>query len=82
MQELELQQQIGTGGFGVVHVGRWHHAQVAVKKFLNQSRVSEQGVRQLREEVALHETLRFPFIVQVSCQPKGISICTPSQSNC
>mmetsp|Transcript_300 Transcript_300/g.970 ORF Transcript_300/g.970 Transcript_300/m.970 type:complete len:698 (-) Transcript_300:277-2370(-) len=62
--ELELGPALGAGGFGVVHVARWHHALCAVKMVSNQ-KLSDSAIRQMREEVKLHEQLRFPFIVQL-----------------
>ena len=62
--ELTLVENIGSGGFGEVWTAAWHDTPVAVKKFLNQG-MRGVALRQLREEAALHERLRFPFIVQV-----------------
>jgi serine/threonine protein kinase len=51
--------QVGKGSYGVVNRATWRGADVAVKRFLNQS-LEEGRMLEFRAEVALLSTLRHP----------------------
>jgi serine/threonine protein kinase len=50
---------VGKGSYGVVNRATWRGADVAVKRFLNQS-LEEGRMLEFRAEVALLSTLRHP----------------------
>lgn len=54
--ELVIEREIGSGQYGVVYLGRWRDAEVAIKKLNNQ--LSEKELDDFRKEGKLMASLR------------------------
>lgn len=61
-KDINLQKELGRGGFGVVFKGLWHGTTVAVKKLLNQ-KLDQAGLDTFMAEVSILSDLRHPNIV-------------------
>ena len=62
-RDLDLRDEIGGGGFSVVHRALWHGAPVAVKQWFDPS-MSDELLADFRGEVSVLHGLRHPHIVQ------------------
>ncbi|GLC53675.1 hypothetical protein PLESTB_000775200 [Pleodorina starrii] len=62
-EDLEVQDQIGGGGFSLVYRGFWKGTPVAIKKWFDPNH-SEQMVQEFREEVMTLAELRHPHVMQ------------------
>ncbi|EFJ44528.1 hypothetical protein VOLCADRAFT_76279 [Volvox carteri f. nagariensis] len=62
-EDLEVQDQIGGGGFSLVYRGFWKGTPVAIKKWFDPNH-SEQMVQEFREEVMTLAELRHPNVLQ------------------
>jgi hypothetical protein len=77
--ELIIEKEIGSGNFGVVYVGRWRDAEVAIKR-LN-SQLSEKELEDFRSEAKLMAALRpHPNVLQFLgiCSKPGKPLCIVS----
>ena len=78
--ELELYgKPLGEGAFGVVYRGRYRGTQVAAKVPRKQGELSASHLQSFRDEIALFEKLRNPFVVNfvgASHVPGKLCICT------
>ena len=63
-QELELKQEIGRGGFGVVVAGLWHNTAIAFKR-LHYSRMSKNQLKSFLSEVTILSSLDHPNTVKL-----------------
>lgn len=63
MDEIDLQEQVGKGGFGAVYKGTWRGAIVAVKHALCDVADAESLEQSIRE-VVLSKKLSHPNVVQ------------------
>ena len=63
-KELELNQEIGHGGFGVVVAGLWHNTPIAFKK-LYYSRMSRKRLDSFLNEVTILASLNHPHTVKL-----------------
>ena len=63
-QELELKQEIGRGGFGVVVAGLWHKTAIAFKR-LHYSRMSKKRLDSFLSEVTILSSLDHPHTVKL-----------------
>ncbi|KAJ9515751.1 hypothetical protein QJQ45_008633 [Haematococcus lacustris] len=61
--ELDVQDQIGGGGFSLVYRGLWKGTPVAIKKWFDPN-ATDQLVQEFREEVMTLQALRHPNILQ------------------
>ncbi|KAH3732570.1 protein kinase [Pelomyxa schiedti] len=61
--ELELQDQIGEGGFGRVFRGRWRGTEVAVKTLKGGDTASPQEIAIFSKEVSILRSLHHPQLV-------------------
>eukprot|EP01026_Neomeris_dumetosa_P050029 TRINITY_DN4378_c0_g2_i1.p2 TRINITY_DN4378_c0_g2~~TRINITY_DN4378_c0_g2_i1.p2 ORF type:complete len:186 (+),score=19.42 TRINITY_DN4378_c0_g2_i1:24-560(+) len=62
INELEVEEQVGGGGFSVVHRGWWLGTPVAVKIWFDTQ--NEETQQQFREEILTLQDLRHPNIIQ------------------
>ncbi|PNW80273.1 hypothetical protein CHLRE_08g384900v5 [Chlamydomonas reinhardtii] len=62
-EDLEVQDQIGGGGFSLVYRGFWKGTPVAIKKWFDPNH-SDQMVQEFREEVMTLADLRHPNVMQ------------------
>ncbi|GAX84108.1 hypothetical protein CEUSTIGMA_g11531.t1 [Chlamydomonas eustigma] len=62
-EDLEIQDQIGGGGFSLVYRGLWKGTPVAIKKWFDPN-ATEQLMQDFREEVMTLQTLRHPNVLQ------------------
>eukprot|EP01088_Endostelium_zonatum_P006348 TRINITY_DN18468_c0_g1_i1.p1 TRINITY_DN18468_c0_g1~~TRINITY_DN18468_c0_g1_i1.p1 ORF type:complete len:1043 (-),score=184.05 TRINITY_DN18468_c0_g1_i1:31-3159(-) len=60
--EIQLEEKIGQGGFGVVYKGSWRGTTVAVKKLLNDD-MDEADYKEFVREVEIMSGLRHPHVV-------------------
>jgi serine/threonine protein kinase len=70
---------IGDGAFGVVYRGRWRGADIAVKVPKRQGEMGDAHLKAFKEEIALFEKLRNPYIVGfvgASHVPGKLCLCT------
>jgi hypothetical protein len=70
---------IGDGAFGVVYRGRWRGADIAVKVPKRQGEMNDAHLKAFKEEIALFEKLRNPYIVGfvgASHVPGKLCLCT------
>ena len=63
MDEIDLEEQIGRGGFGAVYKGSWRGAQVAVK-YIACDVADAEAVDQSVREVVLSKKMSHPNVVQ------------------
>ena len=63
MDEIDLQEQVGKGGFGAVYKGTWRGAIVAVKHAVCNV-ADAQSLEQSIREVVLSKKLSHPNVVQ------------------
>lgn len=63
MNEIDLEEQIGRGGFGAVYKGSWRGAQVAVKYIICDVADAD-AVDQSVREVVLSKKMSHPNVVQ------------------
>ena len=63
MDEIDLQEQVGKGGFGAVYKGTWRGAIVAVKHAICNVEDAESLEQSIRE-VVLSKKLSHPNVVQ------------------
>lgn len=63
MDEIDLEEQIGRGGFGAVYKGSWRGAQVAVK-YIACDVADDEAVDQSVREVVLSKKMSHPNVVQ------------------
>ena len=61
--ELQLDKELGKGGFGVVFRGNWRHNEVAVKQLLMDN-ISPEAAEEFIKEAKIMAELRSPNIVQ------------------
>ena len=61
--DLNYEDELGEGGFGIVYQGVWQHATVAIKKLKHQ-KLTEDSVAELHAEASLMSQLHNPHIVQ------------------
>ena len=63
-EDLRLDEEIGSGGFGIVYRALWlsHHDVVAVKK-LRLDNLDKQGKKEFYKELSLMNNIRYPHIV-------------------
>ena len=62
--ELQLENKIGQGGFGVVYAGLWHETPIAFKK-LHYQRMSKKHQESFTTEVAVLAALNHPNVVRM-----------------
>lgn len=62
-EELDIQDQIGGGGFSLVYRGLWKGTPVAIKKWFDPNATDEM-MQEFREEVMTLQQLRHPNIMQ------------------
>ncbi len=60
--EIQLDNQVGLGSYGVVYRGKWKGVEVAVKRFIKQ-KLDERSMLEFRAEMALLSELHHPNIV-------------------
>eukprot|EP00798_Chlamydomonas_sp_ICE-L_P022805 gene22805-29970_t len=63
IDDLEIQDQIGGGGFSIVYKGLWKGTPVAVKKWFDPN-ATDQLMQEFREEVLTLQQMRHPNILQ------------------
>jgi len=76
--EVELLEQIGQGGFSVVHKAQWHSTKVCMKKIFDPN-ITEELLAEFDNEVAKLEQIRHPNILlmlAVHRRPPALSIVT------
>jgi len=56
--ELDFEQEIGRGAYGVVFKGRWRGGTVAIKQLILRSIISERELQDFRSEAAVMKRLR------------------------
>uniref|UniRef100_A0A383VB93 Protein kinase domain-containing protein n=1 Tax=Tetradesmus obliquus TaxID=3088 RepID=A0A383VB93_TETOB len=61
--DLDVQDQIGGGGYSLVYRGLWHGTPVAVKRWFN-PQLQEEVQEEFRQEVMTLQQLRHPHVVQ------------------
>eukprot|EP00826_Nyctotherus_ovalis_P042207 TRINITY_DN4317_c0_g2_i9.p1 TRINITY_DN4317_c0_g2~~TRINITY_DN4317_c0_g2_i9.p1 ORF type:complete len:415 (+),score=155.45 TRINITY_DN4317_c0_g2_i9:191-1435(+) len=59
--ELEINEEVGKGGFAMIYKGRWRGTEVAVKKLFDPN-VTEAQMEEVRNEILTMATLRHPNI--------------------
>ena len=66
MEDLEILEAIGEGGFCRVHKARFvkDRSTVAVKKLKGMDRPSEATLNSFKKEIALHSKIRHPHVIQ------------------
>lgn len=62
-EELEMQDQIGGGGFSLIYKGSWKGTPVAVKKWFDPN-ATDQLMQEFREEVMTLQALKHPNVLQ------------------
>ncbi|AGF85754.1 tyrosine kinase family protein [Moumouvirus goulette] len=60
--ELEIIEQIGSGGNGIVHKANWKGTEVAVKLMITQN-ITKDAEKSFKEEVKIMKNLRHPNVV-------------------
>lgn len=68
--DLTLERRIGSGATGTVHKGSHHGQDVAVKIFNTQDEMSDEEMKDFREEVKWLSTLRCSYVVLL------VGVCT------
>lgn len=63
-EELEMDDQIGQGGFSVIKVGKWRSTDVAIKIIVDPV-ITEELIAEVRNEVQMLSILRHPKIVML-----------------
>jgi len=75
-EELEMEDQIGQGGFSVIKQGRWRSTDVAIKIIFDPV-ITEDLIAEIRNEVQMLSLLRHPKIVLLmgmSSKPPNLAI--------
>ncbi len=49
-EELDLQEEIGVGDFGTVHLAKWRNSKVVVKKLFHRRKMTNQELDDFRTE--------------------------------
>lgn len=62
MEDIELGEQIGQGGFSVIHMGLLNGSSVAIKKIFD-PRLTEELLQEIYNEIVMQSILRHPNIV-------------------
>uniref|UniRef100_A0A7R9VLW3 non-specific serine/threonine protein kinase n=1 Tax=Chlamydomonas euryale TaxID=1486919 RepID=A0A7R9VLW3_9CHLO len=62
-EELDIQDQVGGGGFAIVYRATWKGTPVAVKKWFDPN-ATDQMMQEFREEVMTLQSLRHPNVLQ------------------
>lgn len=62
-EDLKIEDQIGGGGFSVVHRGYWQGTPVAIKKWFDPDH-TDQLMQEFRDEVLTLQQLRHPNVLQ------------------
>ncbi len=62
MDELELGEQIGQGGFSVIHKGKLNGTVVAIKKIFD-PRLTDELLNEIQNEIVMLSILRHPNVV-------------------
>ena len=78
--ELVIKKKIGSGAFGVVHLGEWRGTDVAVKELLLAQNCSPSEVEEIREQIqeeaAMMAAMRHPNIALfMGCSLKLPHLC-------
>jgi serine/threonine protein kinase len=60
--ELEVGEQMGAGGYGVVYKAKWRGTEVAVKTMVSKD-ITKEHERSFKEEVLVMTALRHPNVV-------------------
>ena len=63
--EIDLQEEIGKGGFGEVYAGLWKKTQIAFKKLLYQQNITAKKKKQLVNEIRIFSQLSHTNIVKI-----------------
>ena len=58
---------LGQGAFGAVYTGKYYDQQVAIKEILPGVKLSDEALKEFREEAKLHFNLRHKNIVDLLC---------------
>ena len=75
-EELEMDDQIGQGGFSVIKKGKWRSTDVAIKIIVDPV-ITEELIAEVRNEVQMLSILRHPKIVMlmgISSQTTNLAI--------
>lgn len=75
-EELEMDDQIGQGGFSVIKKGKWRSTDVAIKIIFDPV-ITEDLIAEIRNEVQMLSLLRHPKIVMLmgmSSKPPNLAI--------
>jgi serine/threonine protein kinase len=60
--ELEVGEQMGAGGYGIVYKGKWRGTEVAIKTMISKD-ITKDLERAFKEEVLVMTALRHPNVV-------------------
>jgi serine/threonine protein kinase len=63
-EHIRLEEQIGSGGFGVVYKGQYIHQTVAIKEISVQG-LSLADQREVLSEIEIHSRLRSPTVLHL-----------------
>lgn len=64
MGDLEFQEKIGTGGFGLVHRGYWREKEVAIKK-IGFENMDKDTVVAFLQEISILSEVRHENVLKV-----------------
>lgn len=64
-EEIELQEEIGKGAFGVIHKGFYCGQEIAVKTMKNRDEVNEKSFQDFRKEAYMMSGMKHPNIVNM-----------------
>ena len=64
LDDIELGEQIGQGGFSTIHVGKLNGTPVAIKKIFD-PRLTDDLLNEIQNEIVMQSILRHPNIAML-----------------
>lgn len=64
MDDIEIGEQIGQGGFSIIHKGKLNGTPVAIKKIFDPN-ITDDLLQEIQNEIVMQAILRHPNIVML-----------------